>query len=51
MNLILTLVYNNWKFVNKLRLEINKISKNKILTKVLIVNDNLSIKLSINLIN
>ena len=51
MNLILILVYNNWKFVNKLRLEINKISKNKILTKVLIVNDNLSIKLSINLIN
>lgn len=51
MNLILIPVYNNWKFLSKLLLEINKIPKNKILTKILIFNDNSSIKLSINLIN
>ena len=48
MNLILIPVYNDWKSLNKLLLEINKISKNKILTTVLIVNDNSSIKTSIN---
>jgi hypothetical protein len=44
MNLILIPVYKNMKFLNKLLLEINKIPKNKILTKVLKFNNNSSIK-------
>ena len=48
MNLILIPVYNDWKSLNKLLLAINKIFNNKVLAKVLIVNDNSSTKISIN---
>ncbi len=48
MNLILIPVYNDWKSLHKLLLKINKKFSNKFLSRVLIIDDFSTIKMSLN---
>lgn len=48
MNLILIPVYNDWKSLNKLLLKINQTFSKKFLTRVLIVDDFSTVKMSLN---
>jgi hypothetical protein len=47
MNIILIPVYNDWKSLNRLLIQINKKVKKNNLTKILIINDNSSQKINI----
>ena len=47
MNLIIIPVFNDWRSLNKLLLEINKNSNHKNFTQILIIDDNSTIKMLI----